>query len=69
MVLKCFYEKKRLKYDRLNIVVILAPSMEFFSAKCIQCPFMTFMTFNVSQFWDTFFQEIHVKSYLNAVIL
>ena len=50
MVLKCFYEKKRLKYDRLNIVVILAPSMEFFSAKCIQCPFMTFMTFNVSQF-------------------
>ena len=30
----------RLKYfyDRLNVVVILAPAREFFSAKCAQLP-------------------------------
>ena len=37
----------RLKYfhDSLNIVVILAPDYEFFSAKCVQFP-LTFTELN-----------------------
>ena len=39
MFLKCFYDKtiKNFPYN-LNIVVILTPGCEFFSAKCAQFP-------------------------------
>ena len=37
--LKCFYDRTiKNFYDTLNIVVILAPGHEFFSAKCAQIP-------------------------------
>ena len=35
-VLKCFYDNTIKIFSYLNIVVILAPGREFFSAKCAQ---------------------------------
>ena len=64
-------------YDSVNIVVIWTPRCKFFSAKCVQFSFtfcgiklneadVSFVTVAI-HFWDKFYQEKSLKSYLMDV--
>ena len=66
-----------LKYfhDSLNIVVILDPGFEVFSAKYAQLP-LTFTEWEhfpfgtaIINFWDTPYLDINIKNLLKCVIL